>query len=201
MLKLRKTVLSLTLAAFTMGLVTTALAPAAYANPPRWAKSHGFHKRQGHAPHRYRKQMYRQSPRQSSQYVNRGSEIGGTILGALFGAAAGSQFGKGTGKTVAIIGAAITGAIIGGEIGRTLDETDRLKTQNALENTPTGKTVSWKNPDTGSDISITPTRTWRNDQNQPCREYSFWAYIDDYEEQVRGTACRMPDGKWAAVKV
>src|SRR3954462_11763323 len=71
----------------------------------------------------------------------------GAVAGAVVGGVVGSTIGGGTGRTVAIVAGTVAGALIGGRIGQKMDEADRLKAAQALENTPTGQPTSWKNPD------------------------------------------------------
>lgn len=56
-----------------------------------------------------------------------------------------------------------------------LDRADRLamrrSTQTALEKNRTGAASAWRNPDSGNEGTITPTRTYRTGQGQYCREY------------------------------
>ena len=117
--------------------------------------------------------------------------IGGTLGGLL-----GSQV-DGDGRTAAIIAGTLIGAAVGGAIGRSMDETDRLKTAHALEATRTGVPSSWRNPDTGYQYTVTPTRTY-DTAGAPCRDYTVDAIIDGRREMVTGTACRQPDGSWRA---
>ena len=79
-----------------------------------------------------------------------------------------------------------------------MDDVDRLKAQRTLEGTPTGQTTSWRNPDSGYQYEVTPTRTYQ-EQGRPCREYTTEAWIDGKRETIRGTACREPDGSWRAI--
>lgn len=119
-----------------------------------------------------------------------GSGVGGVAGGVL-----GSNIGGGTGRTAAIIGGTILGAMIGGHIGSEMDELDRRRTYETFENTPTGRSNSWNNPDTGAQYTVTPTRTY-DSQSGPCREYEMDAYIDGKREVVKGTACRNSRGEW-----
>jgi surface antigen len=67
--------------------------------------------------------------------------------------------------------------------------------QRALETAPTGKSVSWKNPDNGNKYTVKPTRTYYS-KDQPCREYVTHALIGGKKEQIYGKACRQADGSW-----
>ncbi len=76
-----------------------------------------------------------------------------------------------------------------------MDDTDRLKTAHTLETVRTGVSSEWKNPDTGNEYRVTPTRTYETIEG-PCREYTLDATIAGKPETVYGTACRQPDGSW-----
>lgn len=119
----------------------------------------------------------------------------GMATGGIAGGLLGSQFGGGTGRLVAIGAGTLAGAFIGGAIGKNMDEGDKLKAERALENTPTGKAVSWHNPDNGKRYTVKPTRTYHH-QNQPCREYTMTANVAGKTQTVYGTACREADGSW-----
>lgn len=120
----------------------------------------------------------------------------GTLTGGVVGGLLGSQFGGGSGKVLAAAGGAIVGSMIGGKIGQTMDRQDKLEMQHALESTPTGKAVVWKNPDSGNKYKVTPTSTYYQPNQQPCREYVTYADIGGKREQIYGKACRKADGSW-----
>jgi len=128
------------------------------------------------------------------------SETLGGVIGGILGGVAGTQFGKGSGRVAATIGGTILGAVLGSHVARRMDEKDHQATNNVLERTRTGETRSWKNPDTGTQFSVTPKRTFKSADNRDCRDYSMWVFIDGYEEEVKGTACRTSSGKWVPVK-
>lgn len=128
----------------------------------------------------------------------------GTAVGAGLGALLGSQFGKGAGQLVAVGVGAVAGGLIGGSIGNQMDEHDKLMAertaQKALENSPSGKSVAWKNPDSRHSGSVTPTKTFQNRQGGYCREYTQEVTIGGETQKAYGTACRKPDGQWVIVK-
>lgn len=119
----------------------------------------------------------------------------GTLSGGVIGGLLGSQFGGGSGKVMAAAGGALVGAFLGGQIGKSMDKVDRMEMQRALETAPTGRAVAWSNPNTGSRYTVKPVRTYYRSQ-QPCREYITHAVIDGRKEELRGQACRNPDGTW-----
>lgn len=123
----------------------------------------------------------------------------GTISGGVIGGLLGSQFGGGSGKVAAAAGGALIGAFLGGQIGKSMDRQDRMEVQRALETAPTGRAVTWANPDTGNRYTVQPTRTYYRER-LPCREYTTRGWIDGRSEVIRGSACRQPDGTWHVVR-
>ena len=122
-------------------------------------------------------------------------EQAGMIIGGVIGGVLGSQVGEGSGRDIAIVAGTLAGAAIGSSVGRSMDEVDRLRTAQTLETVRTGVQSTWKNPDTGIDYRVVPTRTYATNAG-PCREYTIDALIGGNPEQVRGTACRSADGSW-----
>lgn len=122
----------------------------------------------------------------------------GAVTGGVVGGLLGSQFGGGSGKVAAAAGGALLGAFLGGKIGQYMDRQDRMEMQHALETAPTGKEVSWKNPDNGNRFSVKPTRTYYSNK-QPCREYTTHALIGGKSQEIYGKACRQEDGSWRVV--
>jgi surface antigen len=119
----------------------------------------------------------------------------GAVTGAVVGGVVGSTIGGGTGRTVAIVAGTVAGALFGSHIGKRMDEADRLKAAQALENSPSGERSTWKNPDTGTEYTMTPTRTYQTGTG-PCRDFTVDAKIDGKPEKVQGSACRQADGTW-----
>jgi surface antigen len=117
------------------------------------------------------------------------------VVGGVLGGVIGSQVGHGSGRVAATIVGTLAGVAIGGAVGRSMDDTDRLKTAQALETGRTGAPVRWVNPDTGRSYVMVPTRTVESQQGV-CRDYTIDATIDGRVEKVHGTACRAPDGSW-----
>ncbi len=117
------------------------------------------------------------------------------VIGGVLGGVLGSEIGRGHGRTAAIIVGTIAGTAVGGAVGRSMDETDRLKTSATLESVRTGVASTWRNPDTGHQYSVTPTKTY-DATSGPCREYTVDSLIGGKKEAVYGTACRQPDGSW-----
>jgi surface antigen len=119
----------------------------------------------------------------------------GTVAGAVIGGVVGSTIGGGTGRTVAIVAGTVAGGLLGSHIGKRMDEADRIKAARALEATRTGETATWRNPDSGNQYAMTPTKTYES-INGPCRDFTMNATVDGKPEKVEGTACRQDDGSW-----
>jgi surface antigen len=127
-----------------------------------------------------------------------------TAIGGLGGAAAGGLLGAALGGGGAGIAAGtILGGLLGGAIGDRLDAADRQQAQvaatRALEASPSGQSVAWRNPDTGNTGTVTPVRTYQTSTGQYCREYTQTIAIGGEKHQSYGTACREPDGSWKIV--
>jgi surface antigen len=162
----------------------------------RWDRRHNrrWHRRHHHAPVVYRDRTVVQST------YHRGSKsTAGTVIGAVLGGLTGNAIVRGRGKVPAIIAGGVLGAIIGGSIGDSMDKADRVHTHRVMETARTGQNVTWTNPDTGAEYSVTPTRTYQRENGQYCRDYKSWGWIDGYEEELRGTVCRASDGSWRKV--
>ena len=130
-------------------------------------------------------------------------QSGGTLIGGVAGGLLGSQFGGGEGKLVATGVGALAGALIGGQVGKTMDEYDRQmmekSSRQALEFSPSGNSVEWKNPDSGNSGAITPTKTFK-ESGRYCREYVQEVMIGGEKQKAYGKACRQPDGNWKIIK-
>ena len=122
-------------------------------------------------------------------------------MGGMLGAAGGGLIGAAAGGgPAAIIGGVLIGGLLGGAIGNALDQKDKemaaQAAQRAFENSRSGESSAWQNPDSGNAGSITPTRTYQAPGGQYCREYEQDVVIGGKTEKGYGTACRQPDGSW-----
>ena len=126
-----------------------------------------------------------------------GGILGGVVASEVFGGGGGGRhhYYPRQAPTAAIIAGTIAGAAIGGAIGRSMDDVDRMKTAATLETVRTGVSSTWRNPDTGAQYAVTPTKTFET-ASGPCREYTIDAVIGGKKEKIYGTACRQPDGSW-----
>jgi surface antigen len=127
-------------------------------------------------------------------------QTGGAVLGGIGGAVAGAQFGKGTGTLVGVAAGTLIGALLGSEVGKSLDKADRTymerANQRALETTPSGTQVSWRNPDSGNAGTIVPQPAYQAPGGEYCREFQQTIQVGGESKQGYGTACRQPDGSW-----
>jgi surface antigen len=124
------------------------------------------------------------------------NNIVGSLLGAAAGGLLGSQFGHGGGKSAMTILGVLGGAVAGGAIGRSMERPDAACVNETLERAPSGRPVSWQNPDNGASYSMVPDQAYNGDDGRPCRNYVTTAVIDGQEQTIHGTACRRPDGTW-----
>jgi surface antigen len=122
-------------------------------------------------------------------------EQAGMVIGGVLGGVLGSQVGGGAGRTSAIVLGTLAGAAIGGTVGRSMAEVDRLKTAQTLETVRTGVPTSWRNPDSGNEYLVVPTRSF-DTGGSPCRDYTIDAVVGGKKDKVFGTACRQADGSW-----
>ena len=130
-------------------------------------------------------------------------ETVGTLLGAAGGGLLGAQFGKGTGQLAATAIGALGGAFLGNQVGKSMDEVDRMKAQQAIDQSaqaPIGQTITWNNPKSGNSGSVTAVRDGTSSTGNYCREYQQTITVGGKTEQAYGTACRQPDGSWEITK-
>ena len=132
--------------------------------------------------------------------ANFGKQGAGAILGGIGGGVIGSRIGKGRGRLIATIAGTVVGALAGGAIGKRLDERDKIlmaqTTQGALENSPSGTAVEWRNPDSGNRGTIVPSRAYKSTHGRYCREFKQAIIISGRLKMGYGTACRQLDGSW-----
>jgi uncharacterized protein YcfJ len=111
------------------------------------------------------------------------NEAGGMIIGGILGGVLGHEIGSGHGKAVATIIGTMIGTSIGGNVGRNMDKTDRLYVARSLETVRTGVSTTWRNPDTGYQYRVVPTRTY-DIKSAPCREYIVDASMSGKTEKI-----------------
>ena len=165
----------------------------------RWNRHYRHHHRPRVVHHHHTRIIHRDRVVHQPTYRRTNNKVTGSVIGAVLGGLTGNAIARGRSRAPAIIAGGVIGAIIGGSIGDSMDKADHVHTQNALETAKSGQRVTWTNPDTGADYTITPTRTYQRENGQYCRDFKTWGWIDGYEEELHGTACRMSDGTWRKV--
>jgi surface antigen len=123
----------------------------------------------------------------------------GTVVGGVLGGVLGSTVGEGKGQVAATIAGALIGGLLGSSVGASLDRADELQAQQVLEHNRVNQARTWHNPDTGNDVTVTPTRTFTRPSGETCREYTTSVVIQGKRETAHGTACRQSDGSWQIV--
>ena len=68
----------------------------------------------------------------------------------------------------------------------------------AMESTMTGQSSTWTNPSSGTEVRVSPIRTFQREDSTYCREFTQ-AIGDKDQPATRGTACRGSDGSWQIV--
>jgi surface antigen len=125
----------------------------------------------------------------------------GTATGGLGGAAAGGLLGAALGGgSTGIASGVLIGGLLGAGVGQMLDQrSQQIQNQTVsrtLETAQSGTTTSWVNPDNGNRGTVTPTRTFRDQDGNYCRDFQQSVVIDSQRQQLNSTACRQPDGSW-----
>jgi surface antigen len=125
----------------------------------------------------------------------------GTIGGALTGAVIGYEyFGGGQGRWLAALVLGVAGAYGGQMLADRLTRFDRTAMKetayHTLTDAPAGETGAWANPNTGTNGSITPIRTFLDSQGRICREYQAEIQVDGETHTAREAACQTAAGHW-----
>ena len=126
------------------------------------------------------------------------------ITGGLAGAFVGFEiFGSGTSGLLG--GAAIGGVSAGAAylVADTLLPREAQSLNNAtydtLQNTPSGQTSTWSDPNAETTASITPMRNFRTKDGRLCRDFVVVFRIGESRESVKRTACQGFDGSWQTI--
>src|SRR5690349_7488862 len=69
----------------------------------------------------------------------------GMLTRCVAGGLIGSTVGQGSGQVLAIAAGTLAGAFISNAVGKSMDETDQLKMQQALNNNAVGEPAYWRN--------------------------------------------------------
>lgn len=179
-----------TISAALVTLVSLSLVPLpAPADPPPWAKAHGWRRKNDPNYVGYTGKKW------DNDYGVIDGRCDTDKVGAVLGGVVGSKVGSPDNRPVAIVVGTLLGAVIGAKIGRSLDEADRACMGHALELGGEKKTVVWTNPNTGVHYELTPTRNLGDVEN-PCREFTTRMSSGKAADVVSGIACRRGAGDW-----
>jgi surface antigen len=177
-----------------LALVALSLLPIpAPADPPPWAKAHGWRKKNDPNYVGYTGKAWQQDYGVIDGRCN--TKAVGAVVGGVIGGAVGSRVGDRDDRPVAILLGTVIGAVVGAKIGQEIDNSDRACMGHALELAGERKTVVWKNEATGVNYRLTPTRNLGDERN-PCREFTTVVSSGKKKEQVKGIACRRGNGDW-----
>ncbi|TVO58069.1 glycine zipper domain-containing protein [Denitromonas halophila] len=121
----------------------------------------------------------------------------GTIIGSVLGGILGNQVDDG-GAGGTIIGA-LVGAAVGRMIGQYMDEADKKRFAETINEAPTGQTVRWHNDDSNRDFAVTPTSDVYAKGEQQCRRFDQVVFVDGKREVMEGVACKSPGSDALAV--
>lgn len=120
----------------------------------------------------------------------------GMAIGAILGGILGAQTGDDN-KAARILVGTILGGAIGRTIGRYMDENDRKRVSQSLEESEPGTTTNWTNENSGHSYEFTPGDKYTSAEGYECRTFVQEAIINGKREKVDGTACKEPDkGQW-----
>jgi len=85
---------------------------------------------------------------------------------------------------------------------KSLDDVDQAfmteHFNHAMESTMTGQSSTWTNPSSGTQVRVSPTRTFQQENSTYCRDFTQ-SIGDKDQPATRGTACRGSDGSWQIV--
>lgn len=127
---------------------------------------------------------------------------GATVAGVVVGGLVGSAFGGGTGKVLMTAAGAVAGGFIGDRLYRKHADSEYEKdaARRALNDAPSGQTVSWSDPRTHESGYFRPVRTHRMADGRLCRDFERGLTVGGQEvDRTTGTACRQSDGEWDSV--
>ena len=116
-----------------------------------------------------------------------------TALGAIGGSAIGASLGGKDPVTIALYGT--IGLVLGYMVGDTIDKIDQLHAALVIDRTfhmnENHQTSSWRNKRGNFSVSATPLS-----RSGSCREFITSVMVNGKNKEMRGTACRNPQGEW-----
>jgi surface antigen len=171
----------------------------AYGNGYNYGYDDGYARRDRND--RYRNDAYRHEPRYERGAYFYGSDCTGnnavgTVLGAITGGLIGSAVSHGNGG--AVMGGVILGGLAGNSISSNMNCSDRRYAMNSYSQGFEGRIghrYNWRNNDSRSYGSFTPTREYSRNGNT-CRDFREVGYGNGHDYNRTGTACRQNDGNW-----
>ena len=176
----------------TIAALAMALALPVAAEPPPWAKAHGWRKKNDPNYVGYTGKKWTTDYGVVEGHCN--TDQIGAAVGAVVGGVVGSRVGDEKDRPVAILVGGVIGAVIGAKVGRAIDDSDRACMGHALELAGEHKTVAWKSSK-GVQYELTPTRNL-GDRANPCREFLTKVSSAKASDAVKGVACRRANGEW-----
>ncbi|MCR4269215.1 hypothetical protein [Nitratireductor sp. ZSWI3] len=109
-----------------------------------------------------------------------------------------NQFASSPAQSSAVIGIE-GGGLINGELGSSLTRQQRRLAieaeYRALESTPAGQDVVWRDGGSGRGGTVRAAQPYRVG-SQDCRQYVHSVEINGVPREARGTACRNDNGSW-----
>ena len=178
-----------------LGIVMTAFAATAVADPPAHAPAHGYRAKK--AAHVSRSGYeWELDYGVSAGNCNR-QEIA-TVVGGIAGGYIANRVAEPDNRTIATIIGAAAGALIGNRIGKELDEADQACVGHALELGETGRPVSWANESTGVYYRMFPGEI-RTVNGESCREFNLLATSGSRRSTRQGIACQSSRGAWEVI--
>lgn len=187
-----------------------------HGGPPPWAPAHGYRNKHSHdertevivvnAPS-HQQDRYAQHDSVHMDFEVASQKIGisagtcdretmGAVLGGIAGGIIGNKTASSDKKTIGTLAGVVLGVVIGKELNHSMDKTDAQCTGQALERARDGQAVVWNNPDNGHQYSVTPYKSYQQDDGRYCRKYNATVKDDGKAQQYQETACRNQDGLW-----
>lgn len=127
-----------------------------------------------------------------------GGSGGGAAIGGILGAGGCALLG---GSTAECALAAVAGAAAGYALSEYLDERDREAYAEAqAKAASTGEAVTVFAPETGNQISFTPTSTFANAEGKTCRTFDASYTREGTKYPAKETVCELSPGNWQPVE-
>jgi len=104
----------------------------------------------------------------------------GAMGGAVVGALVGQAIGHNTAGTLIGMG---VGTMLGYIVGNEMDKFDRHQLSQVYERSPSYRTSTWANPDSGNRYAVTPQPFYRTRRNRICRKAEIDAVIDGKQKK------------------